>query len=232
MLIQSRAIALIFLFSCVISAGQSKAQSNPQSRNSGHQPMSKGVWPSQVHFWTREEMHGKYERRLNNELRFEWFLDRGEADLRSVEGSTYEDPKILPAYEVRVRLTYNNGNTQDFPTRVGTMDPREFAALYPGPLRDDLLVSAILPIRNDVKLIQLFDHYGVLAWEARPKPVLFASNRGNPGVKAGEDYTPSPAFQRLLRDDPVRKKRQDDRINQGMYAPREIRGNTPHPIVW
>lgn len=181
MIIKFISALLVILPSFLTAGGQPGSQSGQTSKRKTMNPQHWGPWPAQTRFWTKDETNNKFERKLNNELRFEWFLDRGEADLHWVVGLSFEDPKIPLAYEVRVRLTYNNGRTQDFPTRVATMDPVLASVLHPGDTSEVLSVIAILHVRGDVKLMQLFDHRGVLTWEAQPKPGMFATNRGNGG---------------------------------------------------
>lgn len=219
---------LVLLPAFLTAGGQSDGQSGRASGHKAKKPQFGCLYPAQTREETRDEAMRKFERKLNHELMFDWMMSRGEADLHFVGEYSYENPKLF-GYEIFVRLTFNNGKIQDFPTRVIIPNLVQTS----GNPREHLTVIAILPIQSDVKLIQLFDHLGILTWEAHPRPSLFAPHPGNAGAKAGEDYTLSPAFQsdRSYVDDPSRTKRQDDRIRQGIYPPRTIPAKSNWPVA-
>ena len=189
------------------------------------------LWPAGAQDLSRDERAGRLRRDLDGERAFQWSLDRGEADLLFVASESKMDPSLVTS-EVRIRVFYANGDTQDFPSRAVTGMDRTLGGPE-GRVPDGLIVEAILPADGNVKRIQVIDHQGQIAWDAAIKESMFHAASKKFAPDSTKDYLPDAVYKvRVNADMPgfgqidsraeARRERQNARIIAGIYPPYEL----------
>lgn len=189
------------------------------------------LWPMGAQALTPQERDGVFRRQLQAESAVWWTLDRGQADLEYIAGESRMDPNLLTS-GIRVRVTYANGETQDFPARavLGMDKSRPWGGVR-NP--DGMLIESILPSDGSIKRIQLFDHQGILAWDGEIKGSFFKGRPERSIPEQDKDHTPGPGYKvKLSSDQPVqgkidsrveaRRELQNAYIKAGTYPPYEI----------
>lgn len=236
---QRFALALWFLpIASTLAAGGTNSVAQGL-RSSGTGPIRHGLradgsawlWPGGAKELSIQERDRVFRRTLNGEIAMTWSLDRGEGDLEFVSGESRVDPSLVTE-EVRVRATFRDGKTQDFPTRVvlGLDRNRSWGSIR---VPDGMVVEALLPCDSGITKLQLIDHKGMLAWEAEPKETLFSAPGNRRAPVPGKDYVPAPGFQPSLASDrpaegkidprvEARRELQNAYIKAGIYPPYQI----------
>jgi len=146
------------------------------------------------------------------------------------------DPSLLTS-SIRVRVTYANGETQDFPARavLGMDRSRPWGGIR---TPDGLVIEAILPSDGSIKRIQLFDHQGIQAWDAEIKGNFFKGRHERSVPKPEQDHVPAHGYKAKLSSDMPAQGRIDSRVEArrelqnayimaGTYPPYEIVLNEP-----
>lgn len=179
--------AIVSLFGPVLVGQGSPPLARRAARHGFHADGSPWLWPAGAQVITEAEVRGDLARSLQGQVALAWTLDRGVAELIAAAAESRLSP-LRRSSQIRVRLFYENGRTEDLETRV-------VISRVPGPearATDEMLVETIVPTGSPVTRMQLIDHQEVVAWEGMVQPHLLEAHPVRIVPKIGIDYLPLP----------------------------------------
>lgn len=145
------------------------------------------LWPAGAQEISGPEFRDELVRPVKNKLVLAWTMDRGVADLIAAANESRLDQNLTSG-SVIVRVFYQNGKTEDLPTRAVILRPPGSGA----QATDQMLVEVVMSIASDITNIQLIDHQSVVAWAGAALPHLFEVHPSRYVPAIGTDFLPTP----------------------------------------